>query len=102
LLIESVDEGVLVGPWVVAECLGAFHHDFVRIKYGNRFRDKLIERHRLFRLAAVHEIGAHPGRSDFEHPNAGILQQKALRQGIRMKRRLCRRVDGAPVVSSSN
>jgi hypothetical protein len=63
---------------------------------------------RFSRKAAVRWLntsrchGAVPSSLAFKAPECRHPQQKALRQGIRMKRRLCRRVDGAPVVSSSN
>src|SRR6266403_1033057 len=95
VLVEIIDERVLVRARVRAERPGSIHQDLVRIAFEDRHRflDELVERHGFFGLPAVHEVSAHPGRSDFQYADAGLPQQEALRQCIGMQRGLRRGID---------
>ncbi len=88
---------MFTGTGVVAELLGAFNQNLIGIgsKYCDRFVDERFKRHRLFGLAAIHKVRAYPGRCDLEYANCRVLQQEALREDVRMKRRLGRRIHGS-------
>jgi hypothetical protein len=57
------------------------------------FGDKLVERHCLLRILAVHQLCAHPGWCDLEYANTAVAQEEALRQYLGVERRFACRVD---------
>src|ERR1700680_4747428 len=50
---------------VISKHFCPLHHDFFRIRsqYLHSFVDELSERHCLWSVIAVHQVGAHPRRS---------------------------------------
>jgi len=86
---------MFLGAGIGAEGPRTFHQDLTRIggEHRHRFRDELLQRHRLLGLAAVHQVGAHARGGHLEHAHARALQQEALRERVGMERGLRRGIN---------
>src|ERR1700738_180382 len=72
--IESVDEAMLGGTYVVSQRLRGRNDDLIGIgpAHPNRLGDELVERHCLLDLLTVHQFRTYPGWHDFEHSDFGV------------------------------
>ena len=93
-VVELGHERPFIRSGIVAKRLCTLDQDFVRVRPEDvhGLVDEFGEGHRPRFVVAAQQISLHPGRRDLENADSGAPERIALRQHIRMQRRLRRRV----------
>src|ERR1700693_6271371 len=88
---------MLLSARISTQWFRRFNKNFVSVcsKYIQSFGDKLVERHCLLGLLAVHQLRPHPGWRYLEYPNTAVAQKEALRQHIGVECSFGCRVDSS-------
>src|ERR1700728_4599479 len=96
-IVELVHPDVLLGSGIGPHLRGLPDEDLIRVRseHRNRGLDKCIERHCTLFVEAVEQVGAYPGRCNFNDADADGAQFVALRERVGVQCRFCCGIGGS-------